>query len=309
METTTPGHGVNRRRLYLVPTGERDSGSGIKAVPTVLTDYTVWCRAAGMRPLTIRLRMQWLRRAASEIDLETATTRDLLAWLAQHDSWQPETRRSARGALRSFYQWAVDDGRLTSDPSAKLPAVRVPTGVPKPVPTEVLRQALAQASDRDTLMIGLAAFAGLRRSEIAGLPWAAIVWPGLRVVGKGGRTRTMPLLPQLADLLNDERRKRDGGCWGCGWRYAVDPASPYVLPSHTGEHLSADVVGRVLSRALGPGWTGHKLRHRFATLAYAVDRDLLTVQQLLGHSSPQTTAIYIETSPDAAAAAVAGVAA
>jgi integrase/recombinase XerC len=300
---------MNRRRLYLVSSREQDSGSGIKAVPRVLTDYMVWCRAAGIRPLTIRLRMQWLRRAASEIDLETATARDLIGWLAQHDSWQPETRRSARGALRSFYQWAVDDGRLACDPSAKLPAVRVPAGAPKPVPTEILCQALAKASDRDTLIIGLAAFAGLRRSEIAALPWAAIVWPGLRVVGKGGRTRTVPLLPRLADLLNAERRKREDGCCGGGYRYGVDPASPYVLPSHTGSHLSPYVVGKVLSCALGPGWTGHALRHRFATCAYAVDRDLLTVQQLLGHSSPQTTARYTATPPGAAAAAVAGVAA
>jgi integrase len=113
----------------------------------------------------------------------------------------------------------------------------------------------------------------------------------------------------LLKVETAERRKREDGCCGGGYRYSVDPASPYVLPSHTGDHLSAWVVGKILSRALGPGWTGHKLRHRFATLAYAVDRDLLTVQQLLGHSSPQTTAIYIETSPDAAAAAVAGVAA
>ncbi|MBA2774731.1 MAG: site-specific integrase [Nocardioidaceae bacterium] len=50
---------------------------------------------------------------------------------------------------------------------------------------------------------------------------------------------------------------------------------------------------------LGAGWSGHKLRHRFATTAYAAERDLLAVQQLLGHSRPEVTARYTALPGDA----------
>lgn len=276
--------------------------------PAVIKLYEAHCRAAGQRRSTIRLRLSWLGRVDNLIGLATATHAELLLFLARED-WSPETRKSARSALRSFYRWATEEGFLDRDPTTRLPTVRVPAGVPRPAPSAVLRRALASATDRDKIIIGLAAFAGLRRTEIAELPWTAVAWPLLHVTGKGGRSRTVPMLPALAELLSDARARRERGQVGTGWRYAVDPASPFVLPSHAAPHLSPYTVGVILSAHLGDGWTGHTLRHRFATKAYEVDRDLLTVQQLLGHSKPETTARYTAVPAGAAARAVAGVAA
>lgn len=291
--------------LHAVPRGDYAKGT-----LEVLHEYETYCRAAGMQAGTIRLRLHFLGRAAQTCDLPTATTQDLLRFLSEHD-WKPETRKSARNALRSFYGWLFDYGFRSDNPAAKLPAVRVPAGVPRPAPTDVLSRALSVATDRDKIILGLAAFAGLRRAEIASLPWTAVTWSGLHVIGKGGRARTVPLLPALQTLLDEERELRNRGELGSGWRYEIDPGSRYLLPSykHEGGHMHPDTVGEVLSSALGPGWTGHTLRHRFATLAYSVDRDLLTVQQLLGHSKPETTARYTATPQGAALAAVAGVAA
>jgi integrase len=274
----------------------------------MIEDYLTFCAAAGLRPATIKLRRYWLTRAEHTFGLLGATRGELVAWLALHQ-WAPETRKSARGALRSFYRWAHAEGLLDHDPSSSLPAVRVPPGTPNPAPTDVLTRALMRASVRNRLIISLAAFAGLRRTEIAELPWSAVSTAWLRIAGKGGRCRTVPLLPCLVEQLTAEQELRDRGLLGDGWRYSVDPSSPYILPGLRGEHMSPETVGAILSRALGPGWHGHTLRHRFATKAYAVERDLLTVQQLLGHSNPQTTARYTAISPDAARAAVAGVAA
>lgn len=296
------GHRITYHQVNDDRSGE-SSGRSV-----VLTEYEQFCKAAGMSPRTIRLRLQWLTRLGRDVDLVRATRNSLLAWLARHD-WQPETRKSARNAFRSFYRWATEEGYVEDDPTLRLPAIKVPAAAPRPTPTHVVREALSGASERNQLIIGLAAFAGLRVSEIAALPWSAVEWSGLRVKGKGGRTRVVPLLPRLALMLNAEKGRREGGQVCNGWRYAVDPASPYILPSHLGGHMSAYTVGKVLSRALGPGWSAHSLRHRFATLAYAVDRDLLTVQQLMGHSRPETTARYTETPQGAARAAVAGVAA
>jgi len=70
-------------------------------------------------------------------------------------------------------------------------------------------------------------------------------------------------------------------------------------------------VGRIMSDALGgprSGWTAHTLRHRFATRAYAGDRDILSVQQLLGHSSVATTQRYTAPPDDALRKAVMSVA-
>jgi integrase/recombinase XerC len=70
---------------------------------------------------------------------------------------------------------------------------------------------------------------------------------------------------------------------------------------------SARRIAEVICECLPDGWTTHTLRHRFATAAYAVDRDLFAVQQLMGHQRPETTSRYVAVPDGALAAAVAGV--
>lgn len=272
--------------------------------------YITYCRAQGMRPATIRLRCHWLNRASRDLPLATATTGDLIAWLGSHE-WAPETRKSARAALRSFYDWMTFVGVRDDNPAQLLRPVRVPAGKPRPTPTGILQAALDGATDRDRLMLALAAFAGLRRSEIAGLQWTDITGAMLRIRGKGGAVRHVPISPALADLLDAEAARRDAGQLGTGWRYraAWKLTAPHVFPGRWDGHASPETVGAVLAARLGSGWSGHTLRHRFATCAYSVQRDLLTVQRLLGHAKPETTARYAEPPHDAALAAVMGAAA
>lgn len=273
------------------------------------TQYSAYLRAAGMRPRTIKLKLYYLGRAEHTLGpLADLTGGDLIGWLADQE-WAPETRKSARAALKGFYRWAVEEELLTIDPTSRLPTIRVPLGVPRPAPSAVLKSAFLGASDRDRLLLELAGYAGLRRSEIASLPWSSVEWDGLRITGKGGRTRTIPMADQLRESLDGESARREAGTCGTGWRYQVDPCSPYVFPGLKGGHMSPETVGATLTALLGDGWTGHTLRHRFASMAYAVDRDLLTVQQLLGHSKPETTSRYVAVPHGAAVAAVAGAAA
>jgi integrase len=143
-------------------------------------------------------------------------------------------------------------------------------------------------------MILLAVLAGLRRSEIAKVHSrdivADIVGHSLRVSGKGGKTRTVPLHPRIVHELGG----RDPG---------------YIFPGRDGGHLSAHWVGKKLARLLGGGWSGHTLRHRFSTDAYQVGHDLFAVQTLMGHSSPTTTRRYTALDDERLRATVKGLAA
>ena len=266
--------------------------------------YADYLRAGSTAPGTIRLRTHYLNRLArhlAPVALTDATPADLLHWIASAD-WSAETRKSARSSLAGFYAWLAAYGHREDNPAALLPTVRVPRALPKPTPAAVLARALLAATDRDALMLQLAAYAGMRRTEIARVRWEHVSDDGagavLAVHGKGGRGRLLPLLPLLTDALHAERRRRDAGQVGTGWRFAADPRSPYVFPGRGGGHIHPETVGAVLTDALGEGWTGHTLRHRFATRAYAGTRDLRAVQELLGHSKPETTARYVAVAGD-----------
>jgi site-specific recombinase XerD len=234
---------------------------------------------------SIALRLHYLRRLQLAVNPLQASGDDLSAFLA-HPGWSPETRKSARASVRSFYRWAVDTDRLTVDPSRKLPAVHVPAGKPKPAPESILVAALARADVQGRRMIVLAAFAGLRRTEIAQVHTDHIVEGCLRVVGKGGRTRLIPLSSPVVHML--------AGCEG------------WVFPGRFGGHMTPGRIGVVLKTLLGDGYSGHTLRHRFATQAYAAQRDLRAVQELLGHSKLETTQRYVQIADDALLAAVLG---
>ena len=97
--------------------------------------------------------------------------------------------------------------------------------------------------------------------------------------GKGDKDRVIP----LPDGLADELRRVPAG---------------FLFPGAIDGHLSADWVGKLVGRLLPGAHTMHALRRKFASAAYAVDKDVFVVQELLGHASPVTTRRYVEVPRD-----------
>lgn len=258
-----------------------------------INDWRAWLAASGKPRTTITLRTNQLRRFDEEVpDLLTATAQQMIDWVA-NPAWAPNTRKSHRSALVSFYGWAYSFGHTTRDESRKLPPIRVPAAPARPAPDSVVKRGLLAADAREYLMVMLAAHHGLRRGEISRVHSDDIsedlVGHSLRVHGKGGKTRVVPLRDDVAQLLLD---------LPAGWAF----------PSPAGGHLTEQHVGKLIASVLPDGWTSHTLRHRFATASYAGTRDLLAVQELLGHSRPETTRGYVQLPQDALRAAIAAAA-
>lgn len=259
---------------------------GGRQVTDLLEPYINWLEAGGVSQGTIRLRLHHLGRFGEHYDLANATPEDIIGWL-QQDGWKPETRKSYRASLRSFYQWQHKTGRRGDDPTIHTRPIKSPPRVHKTAPREALDAALAKAKDRDKLALLLAAYAGLRRAEIAGLHASNIYPAHLVIRGKGGRERRIPIHPVLAPLLKDAQAR--GG---------------YLFPNVDGEPVAPDAMGRRIARLLPTGLSAHSLRHFFATEVYRNTKDLRATQELLGHSSIATTQIYVATDDDALQAAV-----
>lgn len=249
---------------------------------TEIASWATWLRAAGRPPTTVGLRTYHVRRVMKEIDVPpmSISTEDLVIYLGGQ-AWSAETRRSYRASLRGFYLWAQATGRRRDNPAALLPAIKLPRGMPRPTPEHIYRQAFLDADDRTRLMVQLAAVCGLRRGEIARVRTVDVipdlVGQSLRVVGKGGHERLVPMPVDLARQIQEH-------------------PSGFLFPSSArpGTHLTPHHVGKLVSRVLPEGWTCHTLRHRCATVAYHSTRDLRAVQELLGHAKPETTARYTQ---------------
>lgn len=260
--------------------------------------WALWMDARGRAAGSIR-QMRWLLR-----DLATTyanrspwrlTTEDLYTWYAK-PSWGSKTRHGARSTVRSFYGWACKAGRTKRNPALDLEPVTTQKSLPRPAPEDVIEAALAAADDRMRLMIALGAYAGLRDAEIAGLRWDDITGEQLAVTGKGNKRRNISMHKAVvAPLLASERERRDRGEAGVGFARTA-AGSAFVFPGRFGGPISPSRVSQLLSAALGPGYSGHQLRHRFATRVLDATGDLASVQELLGHASPETTRIYSKVS-------------
>jgi integrase len=249
-----------------------------------------WLQAGDAKPGTLRTRAHYLAQLAGQHRLrvpEGLDVDDLAAFVAR-DGWKPETRKSARSSVCSFYGWLQLTGRIPRDPSLGLPKVRVPRAQPRPVPVTTFADAVRRSNQRTQLILQLGRFAGLRREEVASVHTRDVEGSWLRVHGKGGHERRVPLHPVLLEQL---RRAPSG----------------WLFPSPYGGHLTPGHVGVLASRALPPGWTLHTCRHRAGTDMYAVRRDIRAVQEILGHASVRTTQLYVQVEDDALIAAVMGI--
>lgn len=258
----------------------------------MLTEYQNFLIAANRAPGTIRLRLHHLEHLArAHLNILTITDVQLQAYMASKERLAPETMKSIRGSLRIFYSWTYRRGYTTTDPSLILDPVRVPRIIPRLAPDDEIQMSLICAPPDETAMVLLGRLACLRLTEITTLHTTHRERDLLRVTGKGGKQRMVPINDDLMPALLTLERQNAGG---------------YYFPGRYGGSMHPQSVNKIITRRTG--WNPHSLRHAGATAAYRATRDLRAVQELLGHASLATTERYLHVGLDEVRAAAQGTA-
>ena len=253
----------------------------------------------------VRQFLQYLTGHAGEPaslrSIENLKPMDMRGFLARRRETGAEARTLGRGlaGIRSFVRFLEKKGLANS---AGLSATRSPKQ-PKTLPKAMLASQALKLTDatehlseepwiaaRDASLMGLMYGCGLRIGEALALTQNDIksaAAGSMRVTGKGGVTRIVPVLPQVLSGIATYQRL-------CP--YVLNPDEP-VFRGAKGGVLQPAIVQktmRVLRSALGlpDSATPHALRHSFATHLLAGGGDLRTIQELLGHASLSTTQIY-----------------
>ena len=215
------------------------------------------------------------------------------------DGYSPRSNARLLSALRAFFALRLRRGERSDDPTALLEPPKLPRSLPKAL-AESQVEALLAAPDiasaaglRDRAMLELMYACGLRVSELVNLPATAVnLRQGvLRVTGKGGKERLVPLGEEaqhwLQRYLDDARPQLAG-------KRALAPLFVTARGQAPSRQQFWHLVKRHAAAAgIDPGRISpHGLRHSFATHLLNHGADLRALQLLLGHSSLSTTQIY-----------------
>ena len=231
--------------------------------------------------------------------LERISVADMRAWMAHTRGTGVASRSLARklSAVKSFYRWLAE--REGFEPTAVLSA-RAPKfqrKLPRPLAEEAARamiDAVEVQNDkpwvgaRDVAVVTLLYGCGLRISEALGLTGAQSPLPAtLRIVGKGGKERVVPVIGAARDAVAEYVRL-------CP--YPTESDQP-LFRGVRGGALSPRLIQGAMARArlqlgLPASATPHAMRHSFATHLLAAGGDLRAIQELLGHASLSTTQAY-----------------
>lgn len=230
----------------------------------------------------------------------TASESDVQAYLGARLSQGSSHRSISRllSSLRSFYQYLVREGDVSSDPTQHLDRPKPSRPLPKSLSESEVDQ-LLNAPDaslvvehRDLAMLEVLYASGLRVSELVGLtlPQLSLNQGVVRVFGKGGKERLVPLgeaaIETVTDYLGATRQA-----------LLKDRQSDVLLPSNRGKVMTRQTFWyriKIYAKRAGidPNLSPHTLRHAFATHLINHGADLRVVQMLLGHSDLTTTQIY-----------------
>jgi site-specific recombinase XerD len=223
--------------------------------------------------------------------------RDYKAHLLTTLRRSPATANKALAALDNFGAWKGLGEARNSD-GRKVTRHDIPRRAPKALEprarTRYVRAVEACDSARDRLMALLPLYAGLRVSEVAGLDVDDITMSArrgsLRIVGKGTKVRTVPVNPKLRDAITQ--------CMAV--RPETDDKALFLTRLGTRPTPEAvdDVIASICQRAgLDEHVTAHTLRHTFGTTLVRGKKgepgtDIVTVAELMGHASIETTRLY-----------------
>lgn len=269
--------------LYALKVERGRSDNTLTAYRRDLVRFIGWCADRGV----VRV-----------VDVDAPCLADHLTWLTDGCGVGPRSVARARSAIRQWFTWMVEDGLVASDPTARVGAPRFSGPLPT-VLSQAAVEAILEAPDpttplglRDRAMIQVLYSAGLRVSELVGMPRhrLRVDPPVLLVEGKGSKQRMVPMGEEAGRWVL--RYLRDA-------RPLLDPGarSDALFVTQRGEAMTRQNFWRRLrEHALTAGVSGkvspHVLRHSFATHLLQHGADLRAVQALLGHADITTTQIY-----------------
>lgn len=250
--------------------------------------------------------LDWLAseigRAPTLADVADLDMRAFRRFMASRRRSGVEGRSLARGmsSLRGFYRFLETEEIAATRAVFSVAMPKVGRGVPKPLTRakaaalveDNMTAALDWVAARDMAVLLLLYGSGLRISEALSLRTKdapSALRDVLRVVGKGGKERLVPVLPIAIDAIARYRTL-------CP--YPLAPETPLFLGVKGGP-LSPRIIQLAIARArdvlgLPETATPHALRHSFATHLLSAGADLRQIQELLGHASLSTTQIYTE---------------
>ena len=281
-------------------------------------DYLAHERGASANTLQayerdLRQFLHWLKadlgHAPCLADLARLDAKRFRAFMAARRRAGVVSRSLARtmSALRAFFRWLEGEEIAHNRAVRQVALPKVAHGIPKPLTVEKAAAVvdgggaaeLDWIAARDSAVLLLLYGSGLRISEALGLRRKDAPLGGrdvLRILGKGGKERLVPVLPitQAAIASYMRLRERAG--------YSPEPDGPLFLGAKGGR-LSPRIVQLLMVRlraelGLPDTATPHALRHSYATHLLSAGADLRQIQELLGHASLSTTQVYTEVDRD-----------
>ncbi|HYA69662.1 MAG TPA: tyrosine-type recombinase/integrase [Acidimicrobiales bacterium] len=288
-------------------------------------DLEAFQRSIGrLAPATVRAYVtdmeaftDWAERggATDAASVDRMVLRRYLAHLATRRYARTTVTRKAC-AIRQYFAWQCRRGAIDEDPSRRLAAPGGRSRLPRVLDRrelEVLLDAGSLAEDagrpsdavgadtmadalrwRDDAVLELLYGSGLRVAELCGLDTKSVDLRGrtVTVLGKGGKERRVPMHDPCTDAIERWlRRGREA------LQSAESPPSAVFL-NRRGRRLGPRDVRRIVDRRSLSPTHPHALRHSFATHLLDGGADLRVVQELLGHSSLQTTQVYTHVSKE-----------
>ncbi len=239
-------------------------------------------------------------------DLTEGALADALA--AYADNHSPSTVRRILSTWRGFARWLRREGWLSADPTEEIEGPARPDWKPKPLEMEELGRLVAAAITtdararspwpvRDSALVAVFVGAGVRIGEAMAMRVNDIEArdrsPRLRVYGKGGRWRVVPVGPEVVEAVDDYLVSRSE-------RFGPHSPTDVLFVRSDGRPFTRGTLDYLVStwfRRAGvappPGSLAHALRHTYATLLVDSGASLPEVQRLLGHRDLSTTQVYL----------------
>jgi integrase/recombinase XerC len=238
--------------------------------------------------------------------LTPSHVRAYLAYSKETQGHGPAIRARRVSALRHFYRFMTENQLIPGDPISIIRVGKIPKSIPRPLAEDEIKR-LLDAPDpkdikgiRDRAAMEFIYGSGLRISELCGINFNSMDLknengPCVRILGKGKKTRLVPLSRASIAALAEYLRMRGTG----------KPKEPIFLAERGGRIepriLQRNLKKYLIKANLDSDYTPHKLRHSFATHLLDHGADIRVIQELLGHESLATTQIYTKVSQSRAA--------